>query len=272
VGVDGTSSVGVEDGHDPVPAINRAANVLSVIAGEGSRPLGPSELARRLGWPKSSLANICISLARAGLLRRVDNGYLLGPAIAVLGLSFLNGMDETTAFREACDSVLPEHAYTVQLAMLSEGIDVIYLACHNGTSPVRLMSAPGAKLAANSTATGKSMLASLPGDQVAGRLGAGPLPRLTPRTITSVPDLLAELELVRERGYALDDEETVEGVVCIARAVPQVDHGQRLAVSITLLKVQADPERLASLGARLETLTKRIGDALGAAPTRSGLT
>ena len=252
--------------RDPVPAIGRAASVLRLVAAEGVTPLGPSELARRLHWPKSSLANICISLTTSGLLRRVDKGYLLGPAVGALGVAYRAGMDEVTAFHRACGEVLADHAYTVQLAMLSDGIDVIYLACHYGTSPIRLTSAPGSKLPATSTATGKALLASLPLTEVEARLAAGPLPRLTPHTITTAPDYLADLELVQKRGYALDNEETLAGVVCIGRTVPQTDHPHRLAVSITLLKPQANPTVLAGLGNTLAILTDRIGEALGVGP------
>ena len=53
------------------PAVTRAAAILDLLAENGSAAAGPSELARRLGLPKSSIANICGALADAGCLRRV---------------------------------------------------------------------------------------------------------------------------------------------------------------------------------------------------------
>ena len=61
------------------PAVTRAAVILDLLAENGGVAAGPSELARRLGLPKSSIANICAALADAGLARRVGTGFALGP-------------------------------------------------------------------------------------------------------------------------------------------------------------------------------------------------
>ena len=65
-------------GESLAPAVTRAAAILDVLAENAGRPLGPSELARRLGLPKSSIANICVALADAGLVRRIGTGFALG--------------------------------------------------------------------------------------------------------------------------------------------------------------------------------------------------
>ena len=67
------------------PAVTRAARILDVLAESGGEPVGPSELARRLGLPKSSIANICGALADAGLVRRIGTGFALGRRLAELG-------------------------------------------------------------------------------------------------------------------------------------------------------------------------------------------
>jgi DNA-binding IclR family transcriptional regulator len=59
------------------PAVTRAALILDVLAESAGDPVGPSELARRLGLPKSSIANICGALADAGLVRRIGRGFAL---------------------------------------------------------------------------------------------------------------------------------------------------------------------------------------------------
>ena len=66
--------------RSPAPAVTRAAAVLGVLA-ESSDPVGLAELARRLGLPKSSIANICSALVDAGLVRRVDGRYRLGHVV-----------------------------------------------------------------------------------------------------------------------------------------------------------------------------------------------
>ena len=62
------------------PAVSRAARILEVLAESNGEPVGPSELARRLGLPKSSIANICGALADAGLVRRIGDRLRPRPA------------------------------------------------------------------------------------------------------------------------------------------------------------------------------------------------
>ena len=71
------------------PAVTRAALILDVLAETGGDAVGPSELARRLGLPKSSIANICGALADAGLVRRIGTGFALGRRLAELGGAYL---------------------------------------------------------------------------------------------------------------------------------------------------------------------------------------
>ena len=84
------------------PAVTRAAAILDVLAENAGEAAGPSELARRLGLPKSSIANICGALADAGLVRRVGTGFALGRRLAELGGAYLASVDQVQEFYEAC--------------------------------------------------------------------------------------------------------------------------------------------------------------------------
>ena len=253
------------DGGSLVPAVTRAAAILDLLAENGGTAAGPSELARRLGLPKSSIANVCGALADAGLVRRVGTGFALGRKVAELGGAYLAAVDEVQEFYEVC-TVLPTGSEeTVQLAIL-DGLEMTYLARHDGVQPVRLTSQIGRRLPASCTATGKAALASLDDRELARRLeGVMALPMLTSRSHSTVESLLADLALVRERGYAMDDEETVEGVVCFGVSVPGRQPGEGpYAASITLLKVRATPERVPALLADLHLLSDRLADPLRA--------
>jgi DNA-binding IclR family transcriptional regulator len=251
------------DAESLAPAVSRAAAILDVLAADGSVAYGPSELARRLGLPKSSIANICGTLADVGLLRRVGTSFALGRKLAELGGAYLAAMDLVQEFYESCRELPTGSEETVQLAVL-DGLEMTYLARHDGRQPVRLTSQIGRRLPATSTATGKAALAALAEPELERRLaGLTMLPAYTPNAHRTISGLLGDLVEVRRRGYALDDEETVEGVVCYGMAIPGRQPGEGPhAASITLLKARATSERVPALVADLRRLAERLGDPL----------
>jgi DNA-binding IclR family transcriptional regulator len=245
------------------PAVTRAGAILDLLAENRGEAAGPSELARRLGLPKSSIANICNALADIGLVRRIGTGFALGRKLAELGGAYLASVDQVQEFYEAAQLLPAGSEETVQLAILDD-LEMTYLARHDGRQPVRLTSQIGRRLPATVTATGKAALASLADDDLDTRLAeVDSLPTFTPNSIASIEALRADLEAVRERGYSMDDEETVEGVVCFGVMIPGRRPGEGpYAASITLLKARATDERVPLLIADLHLLADRLSDPL----------
>ena len=257
-----TAEVASAEADSLAPAVSRAARILDVLAEANGEPVGPSELARRLGLPKSSIANICGALADAGLVRRISTGFALGRRLAELGGAYLASVDQVQEFYEASRSLPAGSEETVQFAVL-DGLEVTYLARHDGRQPVQLSSGIGRRLPAVSTATGKAALASLPDDDLARRLtGVTALPRATRKAHATVDELMADIVEIRRRGYAIDDEQTMEGVVCYGVMVPSRQPGGEgpCAASITLLKVRATAERVPALIADLQRLAAELSD------------
>ena len=252
-----------------VPAITRAVAILDLLATTQS-PMGISAIARQLKLPKSSVANLCSTLVDTELLRIQDGGLRLGQRLAQLGAAYLGGVDQVRLFQDACASLDVGRNETVQLAVLSEGLDVVYLAKRDGRFPVRLASTPGRALPATCTATGKAMLADLPADDLTARLGAaGALPQLTPHSLTTETALLREIDVIRRRGYAIDQEEVIEGVVCVAVSIPRAGvDDQHLAVSITLLKPRATAALMRTLAGELSGLATAVSEGLGMSGAR----
>ena len=253
------------------PAVTRAGAILDLLAENAGEAAGPSELARRLGLPKSSIANICNALADIGLVRRIGTGFALGRKLAELGGAYLASVDQVQEFYEAARTLPTGSEETIQLAIL-DGLEMTYLARHDGRQPVRLTSQIGRRLPATVTATGKAALASLAESDLDARLaGVAVLPTFTPNSIGTVDGLRIDLAAVRARGYAIDDEETVEGVVCFGVMIPGRRPGEGpYAASITLLKARATDERVPLLIDDLHRLADHLSDPLRARPaTRS---
>jgi IclR family transcriptional regulator, blcABC operon repressor len=253
------------------PAVTRAGAILDLLAENDGQAAGPSELARRLGLPKSSIANICNALADIGLARRVGTGFALGRKVAELGGAYLASVDLVQEFYDASRELPAASDETIQLAVL-DGLEMTYLARHDGRQQVRLTSGIGRRLPATVTATGKSALAWLDDGELDRRLsGVTTLPRPTPNSLGSVAELRDDILRVRERGHAIDDEETVEGVICLGVAIPARRPGEGpYAASVTLLKARATDERVAALVADLQLLAQRLSDPMRVVDRRDG--
>jgi DNA-binding IclR family transcriptional regulator len=238
------------------------------LVAQADEPPGISAIARCLGLPKSSVANLCAALVDDQMLRNVPGGYSLGPRLARLGAAYLTSVDQVGLFLEACAERDVSTRETAQLAQLGAGLDVVYLARRDGTEPVRLASSPGRALPANCTATGKAMLATLDPTDLAARLdGVRDLPRLTPHSIATRRALARELEAIRSEGVAYDRQEVIEGVVCVAVAVPSPADDAPMAASFTLLAPRADEVTLARLAGDLREIAEHLAIGLGLATT-----
>lgn len=250
-----------EDARSRVPAISRAAAVVELIIAEGPQRL--SELARRLAVPKSSMSNLCVAMAEVGWLRRTDDRFAMGPQLMQYGRAYFGALDPVREFYSVCDEYPGGIVYTTQLAVLGIGGTVVYLARRQGRRGVTAASDLGQPAPAHCTGAGKALLAELPEDLLVRHL-ANPLSILTPHSISDQQQLLKELEVIRQQGYALDDEETMEGLCCVARALPAVDNLQRqVAVSVTILKAQLKGGEEQVVHGQLETISRNLADRLG---------
>jgi IclR family transcriptional regulator, blcABC operon repressor len=253
-----------------VPAVGRAAAILDLLADHDGAAVTVSDLARALHLPKSSTANICAALVETGLAARRDTGFVLGRKLAELGGRYLSTVDEISEFYRLCRSSPILSRETVRASVL-DGLDVLYLARHDGKAPLRLTANIGDRFPASCTATGKAMLATLDPADLRDRLRGVRLPALTAKSLTSVPALLADLEKVRDRGWSIDDEETTIGITCLAVPVGPPGAPARFAISVTLLTSRLGQELSRDdLLAELRTVAEGMTSPLHAPTARRG--
>lgn len=232
----GDTTDAAQTDRDPAPAVTRSIRILGILADAQGRPMPLSELARAIGAAKSSTSNLCAVLEYSGLIQRVDSGFTLGHRTVELGGSYLRSFDQVREFyRFIASSEFLSHE-VVQIAML-DGTDVLYLARHEGRAPLRLSAGIGDRFPAAPTAVGNALLAHLDPAEVARRFADGDhFPVRTERSTTSLEHLQEKLDLVRERGYAVDDGEVHPGVYGIARWIPPRASGaQPLAIGASLM-------------------------------------
>lgn len=201
----------------PVKSAYRALDVLEAMA---AGPATLSELSRRLDIPKSSLHGLLRTLADRGWVEPSEGGtrFRLGLRALQVGARYIAEDEVVARVAPVLDRLAADTDETVQQARL-DGDEVVYLAKRDSAHPVRLMSSIGSRLPAHATALGKALLAARD-DQPLRDVLAPPLRALTPKTITTWEQLRAELQVTRDRGYAVDDGETADGLRCFAVTVP----------------------------------------------------
>lgn len=237
------------------PAAFRAVQILEFL-GSRCEPATITEVAGALGLAKSSVSNLITTLEAAGMVRRLSRGWSLGYKVLELGQSMLASTSLASEFARAT-RVLPTLSNETALLAVLDGMEVVYLARHDGTQPIRLASDIGKRMPASVTALGKSMLAALSEAELNARLdGLHTLPRPTKRAFRTVTELRRDLDAIRQRGYAIDDEQNTIGVTCFAVAMTGVP--QPTAVSTTLLTQRVRPENQSRLVDDLQTLAREL--------------
>lgn len=226
----------------PAPAVTRAAAILTLIGDQG-RPLGLTDIARTLGLAKSSTLNLCIALEQAHLISKSELGYALGRKTVELGGAYVRAFDLIREFYRVCaESPVLRHEL-LQIAMLDQMM-ALYLARHEGRAPLRLSATVGDRFPATVTAVGSVLLAQLDPAVVRDRFREpDSFPTWTTNSVNTIDGLLAKLDAVRERGYAVDDGETLPGVFGIAVVLPPGRPGDApLALGASLIKASMAPE------------------------------
>jgi len=242
----------------PVPAIGRAVQVLDALSG-GRAPMTVSDLARACGLAKSSVSDLVWSLAASAMVREVDRGWVLGYRVLELGQSALSSTDLISEFQRLTPRLPALGDETVLIGVL-DGMDVLYLARHNGNQPVRLGADIGRRLPAGVTALGKAMLAALPEAEREDWLRrVEHMPRLTAHSFATVDQLRADLAETGRRGYAIDNQQNTRGINCYGAAI--LGYRQPTAVSVTLLSSRVTPELIERLTTDILALARQLAGA-----------
>jgi IclR family KDG regulon transcriptional repressor len=211
--------------------VTRTLDLLDAIAAAPGK-LDLATLARASELHPATALRYLSSLEARGFIRHLPGtGYQLGARLFELGSAFV---EQATIYREV-QQPLEELANRVQetasAGILYEG-DVLYIAVVQGQRELGIQSSAGVRHPAYCTSLGKAILAHLPAEKVKSVVTGRPLEPLTDRTITEVPKLYKDLLLVRDRGYALDDEERHEGVFCVG--APIFDHSGKVAGALSV--------------------------------------
>ena len=245
--------------------------LLEVIAAK-DQYFSLQSLADETAVPKPTLHRMLQQLESAQLLERSGDGRHYGTGVRLRRLAENLLMNDTAhgARHAVLRNLVAEVGESVNLTALS-GSEVIYLDRVETPAPLRFYLHPGSRVPVHCSASGKVFLSQMASSQRQRLLDNTPLEAFTPKTLTAPEALEAEIRKVKRQGFALDNEEFLPGLLCVAVAVPSAGGRSNLCVAVQapLMRLTADKalallpalQRAAAALSRIETDATPAGQA-----------
>jgi IclR family acetate operon transcriptional repressor len=253
-----------------IRSVVRALDVLVAVSELGAADL--SNVASAVDLHPSTTLRMLESLRSRDMVRQRRGRWEIGARAFEIGSTFLRRVSLAREAQVLAEELAERVNETASFGILDQG-EVLYLAIAHGQLELGIQSLPGGRHPAHCTALGKVMLADLPWDEVEQILHERPPVQRTRATLVERADIRRELARVRRRGYAVDAEERLPGVVCLAAPIRNSTGTVVAAISISGPKLRLGRDRIPALADQVVAVADKGSAILGApveATDRSG--
>lgn len=219
-------------GQNLIVIVGKALTVLESLRGaDDGMPL--KKIAEAVRLPKTTTFRILYTLEREGYVEKVAGDRLYRLTSKLMEFAAVKADDRRLQdlAQPVIQNLLSEFQETVNLGVL-KGSHVLYLEVLESPHMFRLAARVGQRGSIHATAIGKALAAFHPAEVVEAAIENGGLPKYTEKTIQGVRQFRAELTRVRRRGYAIDEQESLEGVRCLG--APILDSSGRAVAAISV--------------------------------------
>jgi DNA-binding IclR family transcriptional regulator len=249
-------------GAAPVGVISKVLRILEALQGS-SAGLGLKAISDLTGIHKSTAHRFLKHLEREGYLLRTEAGaYLIGPRLSQMSMRGNQGATLQAVARPILWELWKSTQETVNLAVLDHGT-VLYVDVIESPHEFRLSSRVGTRRSVHVTALGKALAAFLPTETRENILSTLTFQSATPRTIMNLVQFRQELEKILRQGYAVDDEEAVQGARCVSAPILNADREPIAAVSVSGPVTRVSPSQVAALAGAVTSAAGAISAAMG---------
>jgi IclR family acetate operon transcriptional repressor len=246
----------------PVGVISKVLLILEALQGAPAG-LGLKAICDLTGIHKSTAHRFLKHLERERYLIRTEAGaYLIGPRLSQMSAHGNHGATLQAVARPILWELWKSTQETVNLAVLDQGT-VLYLDVIESPHEFRLSSRVGTRRSLHVTALGKALAAFLPAEPRETILSAITFQPSTPKTILNLLQFRQELEKIRRQGYAVDDEEAVQGARCVSAPILNSDGEPIAAVSVSGPVTRVSPNQVATLAGAVRAAARSISAAMG---------
>lgn len=248
----------------PVQTLEKSIDILMCLK-ESLSPEGMSiaEINEKLDLGKSVIHRILDTLYAYRFVEKTTGGYRLGWGLYDIAQVIpKNHHLSETSYKKIMERLCVRFMETVNLGVYSNG-EVVIICKIEPDRRLRSSVVVGEREPLHATALGKQFLASFTKEEVKEYFETFQVDKLTEHTIDNLDDLYAELRQVKSQGYALDDEEYCEGLVCTA--VPVYDFQGKIAaaMSVSIPKGRYTEEKKDEIVSELKKAAMELSDFLG---------
>jgi len=247
-----------------VQSIGRALDILECLT-RSDKSMGVTELSGRLGLHKSTVYRLLATLAYRGYVEQdEDERYNIGLKLFEISGNVLNKMDIRKKVKPYLVKLQEETRETIHLGIL-DGDEVVYIDKEESTETIRMYSEIGKRVKAHCTSLGKVLLA-YKRENLKELYEQGPLIRYTDNTIVDREVLGEHLAKIREKGYAVDDEEQELDIHCIGGPIFDYKGDIIAAFSIAGPSTRMTEKRVKELSRKVLEYSVEISHSLGYNP------
>lgn len=204
---------------DVVQSVDRALSILETLS-DYNEGLGVTEISDRIGLHKSTVHRLLGTLIYKGYVTQdsESNKYKITLKLFELGNKKVEDLDILTVSKPYTKELM-EKVNEVVHFVIREGNNIVYIDKVEADNTIRMASTIGRRSPLYCTAVGKAILAQLSDKEVEKIWNSSKIEKLTEFTITDLKEMKEELEKVRQKGYAIDNEENELGVRCAGAPV-----------------------------------------------------
>lgn len=218
------------------------------------------------GINKSTAHRFLRHLEREGYLLRTDAGaYLIGPKLTQMSTCATRSATLQTVARPILSDLWRSTQETVNLGVLDQGT-LLYIDVMESPHEFRLVSRIGTRRSIHVAALGKVLAAFLPASEYERVLNGIVFQRVTPKTIANMVQLRAELEKIRRKGYAVDNEEALLGCRCVSAPILNSDKVAIGALSVSGPVTRMNPAQVPALAKVVRMAAHSVSTAMGFSP------
>jgi len=243
----------------------RSVQILQIIA-KSNEGMEMDEICERLSIPRTSCYDILVTLVHLGMLEvntGVKRSYKIGLNAYRIGMSYMNNRNISEIIAPALKELSKELQKTCFFGVL-EGDKIVYISKFEPENPIITTATIGTKNLIYNTSLGKAILSSMSDEEIKDILSGIELKQATRFTITDREELIKNIELVRVRGFALDERELEEHMECVG--VPIFDEKKECIGAISASSLYRKDEDYMALGEILKNRGLEISKSFGFMP------